>query len=466
MPSGTNLTISLAPESLDFGTAEEQTTFGRLAIIANGQLLTEGEDTTQRERRPGPYVSGYPLAEWLVWNWWRIRWEIGQRKDITDFNARHRWDFAHRTVTVGDGYAWPDITIRFDGLQSLLHAKRSANRAPLCLFRYSGTARPETISPDDLETAVDGFVKDILSRLDGKCLRNTNLQHLWEDLEAERQNPADTRYRRLEAQLGCDRDDADERMIRAHLEDAAVLGEEALGELAGDAALRGDPSRMITARQLLDIATATGFDADMNDALTLTDMTDLPMPGETEAWYLGRQAAHRLRAQEGLDGQPISDADLSMFAGTTSSTISKIGKHPGKIAFSLHNANEDGTARLSLGSRRETGRRFELARLIGDRVLGSRTSYANERLSPATRTSSYRQQMQRAFASELLSPSEAVAEMRSGNHSRERRNDIADHFKVPPATISTLMVNHDRANRNKRNNRNNASGGSIRGANS
>ena len=439
-----NLTVSLAPESLDSGTAEEQATFGLFAITANDRLLTEGEDTERGELRRGPYVSGYPLAEWLVWNWWRIRWEVGQRKDITDIDARRRWDFAHRMATVGDGYAWPDITIHFDGLQSFFHSEPSEDRL---LFRYSGAARPEMVSPEDLETAVDGFVKDILSRLDGRCLRSTNLHHLWVDLEAERQDPAATRCRRLEAQLGCDPDDADERMIRDRLGDAAVLGEEALGEVAGDAALCGAPDRMVSARQLLDIATATGFDADMNDALMLTDMTGLPMPGEAEAWRLGQQAARRLRAQEALDGQPISDGDLSIFAGTTSSTISRTEKHSSEISFSLDNENEDGTARLSLRSKWETGRRFELARLIGDRVLGSRTGYAAERLSPATRTHSYRQQMQRAFAAEFLSPFRSVEEMLSGDYSEERQNDVADYFKVSPMTISTLLVNHGRVDR-------------------
>ena len=39
------LTISLSAENLDSGSPEEAATFGLLAIVANGQLLTAGEDT-------------------------------------------------------------------------------------------------------------------------------------------------------------------------------------------------------------------------------------------------------------------------------------------------------------------------------------------------------------------------------------------------------------------------------------
>ena len=61
-----NLTISLSSENLAIGSAEERTTFGLFAITANNRLLTEGVDTDRQELRHGPYVSGYPLAEWFA----------------------------------------------------------------------------------------------------------------------------------------------------------------------------------------------------------------------------------------------------------------------------------------------------------------------------------------------------------------------------------------------------------------
>ena len=91
-----------------------------------------------------------------------------------------------------------------------------------------------------------------------------------------------------------------------------------------------------------------------------------------------------------------------------------------------------------------TGRRFELARLFGNRLANTQIGKLFEGLSPVTRSFSYQQKMQRAFASELLSPFVAVDEMLSGDYSEERQREVATHFKVSPMTIQSGLVNHDR----------------------
>ena len=70
--------------------------------------------------------------------------------------------------------------------------------------------------------------------------------------------------------------------------------------------------------------------------------------------------------------------------------------------------------------------------------------YAAEHLLPATRTYSYRQKIQRAFAAEFLSPSANVDEMLNGDYSEEAQSDIAQYFSVSPMTIQTQLVNHGR----------------------
>ena len=93
-----------------------------------------------------------------------------------------------------------------------------------------------------------------------------------------------------------------------------------------------------------------------------------------------------------------------------------------------------------LRSKWHTGRRFELARIIGDRVLNSGTG----RLFPATRAYTYRQKAQRLFAAEFLSPFDAVDEELSGDYSLESQQDVAQKFEVSDYTIQTLLVNHRR----------------------
>lgn len=437
------VTISLSCEDLASGSEEERATFGLFAITANDRLLTEGVDVDRNEVRQGPHVAGYPLAEWVVWNWWRIRWESGRPADE---GASRRWDFAHRLSTVGEGYAWPNVTIFSDGLQSFLISEASRNPESV-LFRYLGASqRRETVPARNLEDAMDGYVEDILTRLEGRKLRSTNLHHLWNDLREERDTPELARFRRLEAQLGYDPDEADEHAIHRHLEDATRLGEEALGEVAADAALHGfDTGDLMSADTLSDIAMRNGFDADPKDAVTLADAVDLPRSGEIEAWRLGERAARAIRDQEDLDGSPISDARLASLAGTNTEAVSDTTKRSESMAFALD--RERGATRISFRSKWETGRRFELARLIGDRLLCSQVLQSADRLFPATRAYSYRQKMQRAFAAELLSPFASVDDMLRGDYSEEKQNDVAEHFKASPMTIRTQLVNHRRIDR-------------------
>lgn len=437
-----DVTISLSSDDLASGSEEERATFGLFAMTANDRLLTEGVDVDKNEVRHGPYVSGYPLAEWIVWNWWRIRWELGRPADV---NAARRWEFAHRLSTVGEGYAWPDITVYSDGLQSFLFSEPS--RSPdSVLFRYLGTSRREAVPTRSLESAVDGYVEDILARLEGRKLRSTNLRQLWNDLKEERGAPELTRFRRLEAQLGYDPDEADEHAIYRHLQDAARLGEEALGEVAADAALHGsDTGEMMSAAVIADIAMRIGFDADPKDAITLVASVDVARSGEIEAWRVGERVARAVRDQENMDGCPISDERLADFAGTKADAISDMSRRSEGMAFALD--QERGGTRMSLRSKWETGRRFELARLIGDRLVHGHIHQSADRLFPATRAFSYRQKMQRAFAAELLSPFASVDAMLRGDYSEERQSDVADHFNVSPMTIRTQLVNHRRIDR-------------------
>ena len=431
------LTLSLSVEKLASGSLLEQATFGLFSVIANERIMTAGQDIESDQLRHGPYVAGYPLAEWFAWNWWRLRCETARPSGT---EVRHRWDFAHRMATVGDGYAWPNLKIYSDGLQSFLESGPSRHPST-GLFRYFGSAQRESMSIEELEVAIDGYIKNVLSRLDEVGIGDTNLHRLWNDLGAERRDPESTRFRRLEAQLGYDPDELGEGAVRDHLRDAPLIGEGALGEIAGDAALyvhfRG---QMLSASEISDVARQSGFDADMNDCVTLTDATALPQPGDVPAWRIGADAARCLRKQLKLDGQPVCNHRLTELVGTTVGAISDTNKRSDTISFVLD--EHGGRARVALRPKWETGRRFELTRLLGDRVVGCRMHYSGERLSPATRTYSYRQKMQRAFAAEFLSPFAMVDEMLQGDYSEEAQSDVAQHFAVSPWTIQAQLVNH------------------------
>ena len=78
---------------------------------------------------------------------------------------------------------------------------------------------------------------------------------------------------------------------------------------------------------------------------------------------------------------------------------------------------------------------------MADRLFRKSTS---ESLLPATRSNTYRQKAQRAFAAEFLAPIRAVEEFLNGDVSEEAQNDAAEYFNVSPITIHWQIVNKPR----------------------
>jgi hypothetical protein len=420
------LSIAAEWERLDEGTPEERACFAAVSIQCNGQLLTEGHDGFVNRIRSGPLVSAYHLAEWLAWNWWRLRWE--PRSNAPD------WSLAHRMTTIGEGYVWPNITIFSDGERTALLARPTGPR-PATGFRYIADCAAVVPSPV-FEQAVDEFAGQVLGQLQAESIRHTNLQRLWSELTAERRGRDATRRRKLEALLGCEPDEVDMATIDRLIADARLLGERAVEELAAGHA-QGE--ELMTAAHLRQLAASNGFTASPRDIAHL-GAGSLRSPKDAPAWRLGAEAARALRAREGWGDGPISNDRLAELAGTTPAVLTD--ERPGPaLSFAL-DTNET-ESRIVLRSRWPTTRRFELCRLLGDRIVGSPQGW----LHAATRAHTYRQKMQRSFAAELLSPFEVVDRMLAGDYSSEAQQDVAQYFQVSELTIRTLLVIHHRLDR-------------------
>ncbi len=432
------LKLSILPKEFpsDGLEPEEHATLGLLKIIAADKLLTAGIDTGADELayRPGPYVSGYHLAEWLVWNWWRLRWEpqpAGQSPENYD------WGFAHCMATIGHGYVWPNITIFSDGFLAGLRSERSHESDPT-LFYYSG-AGIAVVPVSELEAAIDEFVPFVVNLADRASLSDTNLHVLWQDLQFERKDPEMARFRRFEALLGYEPDELDPEEIESRLDEAEILGEKALEEIAIGSASGGTGlSGMPSARQITEITKQAGFHIRPEDGVKI-DLPELRQWGKWAAWRVGVSAATTIRNQEIRGYGALTNDVLAELAGTTAGVISS-NRQGGEFSWVFRREGEP--AQVTLRSKWETGRRFELARLLGDNIFFASMPDGMESLSPATRSHSYRQKAQRAFAAELLSPWPAVKEMLGNDYSEENQEQVAEHFSVSPMTINRLLLNN------------------------
>ena len=418
-----NLEIACHWERLDEGPDEERVSFGLLKISLGDLLFTEGQDGFIECLRPGPLVSGYHLAEWMAWNWWRLTRE--PRPDAPGAD----WYPAHCLGTVGAGYLWPNITIYSDRERTALIARPTRPQG-FSAFRYTAS-EAAMIPTRDFEAALDAFVGQVIGKLRAAGLAQTNLEHIWREVQEERADPQVAIQRELEAALGLEPDEGDAGQVQQLLSDAASLGRDAVIELSAG----HQPGRKLpTAAELASLAARLGSATRPADMAQITGL-DLGQKAKTPAWQQGYQAARALRAQAGLAQQPLADKRLAELCAV-SPTVLKSAE-PAPLAFGLDEAPQ-ASGRIVLRSGYTTGRRFDLARLLGDRI----TSGLDERLLPATRARTFRQKRQRAFAAELLCPFDALTAVLSGDYSDQACEDAAQHFQVSPQTLRTLLVNH------------------------
>jgi len=423
-------TITMQWERLLEGSAEECACFGMLCFQNKDISLSEGIDEFVGRSRLGPLVSGYPLAEWLAWNWWRLTVEPRQEHATSD------WVFAHHLSTVGEGYLWPNITIFSDRERTAIIAKPTRPQG-FAAFRF--TADHILVLPSrNFEAAVDFFMGQIQGKLRESGIPETNFHRIWEEVLTERKNPAIAARRRIEALLGVDPDEGDPDQVEQLLSDASRLGTEAVQELA---LTQISGQRLPTADELASLAKTRGGEIKSENRVKLAAL-DLPPCEQMPAWQRGYQVADALRKQQRLGHRPLTNRQLAELCGV-SDGILKLKPSTGEAGFSFGLDGVNKTGRIVLRSKWESNRRFDLARLLGDQLAFG----LDEPLSPATDSSTYRQKLQRAFAAELLCPFEALEEKLNGNYSTEACDDAAHHFRVSERTVRTLLVNHKRLDR-------------------
>ena len=398
--------------------SEDELTLAELELRLAGEALTRAEDTLSGEVREYAVLPAGRLAEWFVWNWWRLRWEPRRGGKTSSLD----WLTAHHMSAAGNGWLWPNVEFRSDGVRMIVQARPSVRAASQPL-RYLSQA--SVVLPGGLyESAIDHFVECVCERL--RCAAGQSpLEQTWKALREERADSDLAFYRRLEALLGHDVDEGPAELIERLLLDVPILGHEAVAELAANS------DHKLSAHWLRERARAVGVDSRVGDRVgQFALQSEANMP----AWRIGVAAARGLRSQEKLGMGVVVDGRLAQLLAVPDTLLSDERRTP-ELAYEL--ADQSGLRRLVLRSKWHTGRRFELARLLGDYLLGP-----SESLHPATQQDTFRQKKQRAFAAEFLCPLEALQDFLSDDFSDEAQQGAAEHFQVSPVTVSTQLVNN------------------------
>ena len=405
---------------------ELSATFASLRIDVRGEPLTKVLDNRAATIRDSIFVPLYPIAEWLVSNWWFLAHEFENpiKKPTPAFKRRH----SLRTST--DGYALPDLTMTTSGSRTLLRWTAGSSAWTKTDFLSSGQA---TIDTDQLMGDCADFIEKVTRRLDACDIRSTFLQDEW----AAIQNAEDdeSRFCAMSAQLGWDPYDLDESQHDQIFELADQLGE-----------LSGEAFPVINASAPLEDCAAIleAIDAAKPNELDLPPLEKLgrPWTADRRPWDAGYDLAKAARSEFGLNGQPISD--IESLASALSQDIETLERATAPVeplnrlslVEGVVTRGSSGCDSFGLEARGDAGRRFLFCRALAEAITSQGDALV-------TKGNTERQQRNRAFAAEFLAPS-ASLESRIVNRmvNDEQVDDLAEEFGVSSQVVVHQIQNH------------------------
>lgn len=398
-------------------------------IDADGVPVTALADTRTRSYRPGIRVSAYDLAAWFVANWWRLRWEVD--------GAGTSWEMSHRVGATGNGYLWPDL--EFIGGDATVQIRSNpVSLGATSHLRFLSEVNIH-VPARDFESAVRDFIEAVTSRL--RSLAGQELEGLqelltaWRDLGREIKDPVLSFDRALEARMGFDPEEAEPALLSSLRQVANEVGRSPVEELAASSKSRALDDFEILWREARDKSCPIRLD--VNSAVR-TGVAQLENRG-LKPWKKGEVLADLARREWSINGDAINNRELAELCGVPEDWIRSGFDENTPIPAGFRNSSEDGGLVASLKKRHPTGRRFALARIVGDHLLAG----ASDRLLPVTDMATDRQKFQRAFAQAFLCPFEALqSHLGSKVPDDDFIEDAAQHFEVSSWLVRSALINH------------------------
>jgi hypothetical protein len=457
------------PFAIDVRRSDREDSHGswQIAIRAGETVFTRL--LRARDNRQDDYILAPPaqLAFWLTDNWWRIRWECIPSAGITP-----DWRMAHDLSSAGGGYAWPRLAIwGEDERVGLL--SRGDPPGVVGPVRYLSNGL-EFVQANDFESECDEFLQNTLDAYTPDNADRAAIREQIRTLKNERDDPHFAAWRRMEARLGFDPDDAPDRTIetlerlaerygQANIEEAAtampgaasadVLEREIAAarasrvvcEFGGALKAYGVP-RYIAANGQLDfpitgfghipgIDSADGLAEDDDAAGSFQDDRHSRMP----PWKLAEHAAENLRTALGREKGPLHNNALAELLGTTADTFraNSVSSDDG-LPYGLRlTSNGDNRNQIALRSRWPHDRRFEVVRALGDAIWTQ-----DGAIGPLAASKTARQKFQRAFAQSLLCPyDDLIAYIGTTQPTEGDIAAAARNFHVSERVVQTVLVN-------------------------
>lgn len=405
---------------------ELSATWASLRILADDSAVTWIHDARAQTTREHVFIPLYPLAEWLVTNWWFLHHESTNPLKEQDprFLSRH-------VVAAGrEGYAFPYLTVLPSGSWTHLSWKRGRPPWTRIEFLAEGEMRIES---EQFRARCADLIDQVVRRLDALDVGGTHLQEEWSAIQSA--DSEEFAFCSAAARLGWDPYAMEESKQAVVLK----LADQVQRSVFDEALSALDPKFLQEGCTAITDAIVDSksqglllerFHVERVDVLT--EATDgLP-------WEVGYQWARTLRRDLDLDGTPIP---------TIGALAECIGEAPDlfesrtPIPRLQRAALIDGVVtrtderKPALGFRDLSASRakFHLCRALVEVLASPSTD------TLITKAHSERQQRNRAFAAEFLAPSAGLQQRLNGRRAVDA--DDVDELAVVFG-VSSLVVEH------------------------
>lgn len=409
------------------GPAETKNTTAWMRIVVGDRIVTRVDDRWSQSARDQVVLSAYPLALWFASSWWRLLWEPAP---VFALGPSPAWRMAHETAAVGHGFVWPRLRFVSDGetVEISSWASPHSESEPI---RYLENVRA-VLPVKQVEGVIEQFQALVLRRLQVTGPRVSDLGALWDEVQVERANPEKAAWRRIEARLGYDPDEAPEALVGEIRTFGEAVGQSSSEEIATVCGGRPDPGEVFS--RILDSGRSDGVRGKFPALPTLRVEERQP------PWQRGRQLAAQVRKALSLGEDIVTNETIANLLGVSSKYVKD--DRPDKsfkslpMGLAIREANSQ--IRVILRKRHPEARRFEAARLFADGLVAPES----ERWLPATDATTARQKVQRSFAAEFLAPISALGDRLQGDFSEEGIEDAAVAFGVSPLLVRSHLANN------------------------
>ena len=400
---------------------ELNATWARLEIRILESVVTRVEDRRCSSTRTGIYVPLFPIAEWLVSNWFFL-WDEW-REDA----PRER----HNLLSAREGFALPDLSFR--PTESKVHLAWRRSEAPFSRLEFlaEGTA---ALTKAVVREECCRLVEAVIQRLrDAPGEQTTGGFHLDQDWQALKDVLRDREQRQFcerAARLGLDGFDVSEELAEQI---------EALSSLLPDTVL-DDFCNAVAPGEILSGA---GF---VRDFLKSSDREagedrweevrgQMARVSSGSPWRDGYEQAARLRSCLGLEGRVPSDLAEYLRSSLGHADVVSITA-PSRIE-GISRRKKGYVPKFGIPSvLRPDSQRFVLARAVGDFLALGETALI-------TKGHTEHQRRNRAFAAEFLAPADSIRKHIHGETIEE--DDLAElaaEFQVSDYVIRHQIENH------------------------